>query len=263
MIIDFHTHCFPLSLAEKVAKNTVPPQTLPDPTPDHLSAQMKEAGIDLSVFLPVATRPDTVKDVNRFAQSVQTRQLISFAALHPDNPNTLQLLDQMKERGAKGVKFHPAFQHFSLDDPKYRPVYRKIGELGLITVIHAGRALPAKEHYCYPSTFARVADAFQGAPVVLAHMGGILIQQPEIDLLPQLPVYVDTALWPIFMSQASFLERAELIGLDRILFGSDYPYTNPLDCVKHILALPLSDREKAQIFSGNALRLLHLDRQYT
>lgn len=258
MIIDFHTHCYPRSLAEKVAQNTVPPQDIPVPTPDHLLAQMTEAGVDLSLVLPVATRPDTVRDTNQFAQSVQNDRLHAFAALHPDSPDSLDLLEEMAALGVKGVKLHPSFQHFALDDPKYRPVYRKIGALGLITVIHAGRALPTKEHYCYPSTFSHVADAFQGAPVVLAHMGGILIDQAETNLLPSLPVFVDTALWPIFMSQERFLRLVDLVGLDRVLFGTDYPYTNPADCVKHIQALPLSPEEQAQILSGNALRLLQL-----
>lgn len=256
MIVHFHTHCYPRELAQKVATNTVPPQKLPIPTPENLLLQMQAASINLSICLPVATRPDTVRDVNVFAQSVQNDRLLSFAAIHPDSPDTLELLDEMKARGVKGVKFHPAFQCFDLDNPKYRPVYRKIGELGLITVIHPGRALPTTDHYCYPSSFARVADAFQGAPVVLAHMGGILIEQNEIELLPHLPVYVDTALWPVFMSQDAFLRLIDLVGVDHVLFGTDYPYTNPSDCVKHLRDLPLSDQEKEQIFFKNAIALL-------
>lgn len=258
MIIDFHTHCYPRPLAEKVVQTDTSPRKLPVPTPDNLLAQMTEAGVDLSVVLPVATRPDTVRDTNQFAQSIQSDRLLSFAAIHPDSPDSLELLEELAEQGVKGVKFHPPFQHFSLDNPKYRSLYRKIGALGLITVIHPGRALPEKDHYCYPSTFSRVADDFQGAPVILAHMGGILAEQAEIDLLPQLPVYLDTALWPIFMSQERFLQLIDRVGLDRVLFGTDYPYTTPEDCVKHIQALPLTDREKAQLLSGNAQTLLRL-----
>ena len=256
MIIDFHTHCYPHPLAEKVAQTGSFPQKLPVPTSDDLLAQMAEAGVGLSVILPVATRPDTVRDTNQFVQSVQSDRLLSFAAIHPDSPDSLDLLDELAEQGVQGIKLHPPFQHFSLDNPKYRPLYQKIGKLGLITVIHAGRALPEKEHYCYPSTFARVADDFQGAPVILAHMGGNLIDQAEVDLLPHLPVCLDTALWPIFMSQERFLQLIDRVGLDRVLFGTDYPYTNPTDCVKHIQALPLPAAEQEQIFSGNALRLL-------
>lgn len=258
MIIDFHTHCYPRPLAEKVARTDPSPWRLPVPTSDDLLAQMARAGVDLSVVLPVATRPDTVRDTNQFAQSVQCGRLLSFAAIHPDSPNCLELLDEIAELGVKGVKFHPPFQHFSLDNPKYRPLYRKIGDLRLITVIHPGRALPEKEHYCYPSTFSHVADDFQGAPVILAHMGGILIEKAETDLLSHLPIYLDTALWPIFMSQERFLRLIDQVGPDRVLFGTDYPYAVSTDCVKHIQALPLSREEQAQILSGNALRLLRL-----
>ena len=263
MIIDFHTHCYPRPLAEKVVQTDTSPRKLPVPTSDNLLSQMAEAQVDLSVVLPVATRPDTVRDSNRFARSVQNDRLLSFAAVHPDSPDCLDLLDELAEQGVKGVKFHPPFQHFSLDNPKYRPLYRKIGDLGWITVIHAGRALPEKEHYCYPSSFAKVADDFLGAPVILAHMGGILIEQAEIDLLLHLPVYLDTALWPLFISQERFLQFLDRVGLDRVLFGTDYPYTIPADCVKHIQALPLSPTEKNQILSGNAQALLHLNAHKT
>ena len=265
MIIDFHTHCYPPNLAAKLVRTVQPPRWIPTPTKEVLLSQMEEVGIDLCVNHPVANRPDTVRDTNRFAQSVQNDRIISFAAIHPDSPDVLDWLDEVREMGAKGVKFHPPFQRFLPHDPKYRPVYRKIGELGLISLFHGGRARPKnQETFCTPATFATVVDAFQGAPVILAHMGGFRIDDEELNLLPSLPVYVDTALWPAFMSHLSPERMTDLIrqiGAERVIFGSDFPYTPADDSIQRLCSLPLSEGEKELIFSGNAKRLLGLTKE--
>ena len=262
MIIDIHTHCYPRPLAEKVVQTVQPPRWIPTPTPKVLRATMAEAGIDLAVQLPVANRPETVREVNEYAQSVQGNGVISFAACHPDSPDVLDWLDEVKAQGAKGVKFHPPFQKFDPQGEQYRPVYRKIGALGLIALFHGGRARPKnQELFCTPRSFARIVDAFQGGPVILAHMGGFRATEAEREGLVDLPVYVDTALWPSVYADFTESEMTELIqtlGAERVLFGTDFPYSHAAECVKGIRSLPLTDEEKELILSGNARRLLGL-----
>ena len=265
MIIDFHTHCYPRSLAIKVTETVQPRRWIPTPTRQVLLDTMKEAGVDLSIQLPVANRPDTVREVHAFAQSVQCAQIQSFAACHPDSPDVLDWLDEVAEAGAIGVKFHPPFQKFDPQADKYRPVYRKIGQLGLIALFHGGRARPKnQETFCTPASFAHIVDAFQGSPVILAHMGGFRIPHAERFLLADLPVYVDTALWPSVyadLSEAHLLSVMDRIGPERVLFGSDFPYTGVADCVRALRSLPLTAEERELIFSGNARRLLGQSRE--
>ena len=45
----------------------------------------------------------------------------------------------MKEAGIKGIKFHPEYQHFYADEERMKPIYRKISQLGLLTLFHAGQ----------------------------------------------------------------------------------------------------------------------------
>ena len=68
MIIDFHTHIFP----DKIAKPTIDTlavnsdaKAYTDGTRDSLVASMREAHVDLSVILPVVTRPGQFQSVNR------------------------------------------------------------------------------------------------------------------------------------------------------------------------------------------------------
>ena len=67
MIIDFHTHTFPPKIAAStLEKLSAMSHTLPftDGTPEGLRASMGEAGVDLSVVLPVATAPRQVEHIN-------------------------------------------------------------------------------------------------------------------------------------------------------------------------------------------------------
>ena len=55
-----------------------------------------------------------------------------------------------------------------MDEPCCEPIFRKIGELGMMTVIHGGRSIRTKEFPVLPRAVARYIDCFQGAPVVLS-----------------------------------------------------------------------------------------------
>ena len=46
------------------------------------------------------------------------------------------------------------------------------------------------------------------------------------------------------------------VGVDRVVFGSDYPLDNPLDAVRAVAALGFTDEEQAAILHDNAAALL-------
>ena len=47
-------------------------------------------------------------------------------------------LDRVKALGSKGIKMHPDFQHFNLDEPNLFPAYRYCAEIGLPMRVHVG-----------------------------------------------------------------------------------------------------------------------------
>ena len=49
------------------------------------------------------------------------------------------------------------------------------------------------------------------------------------------------------------------IGTDRVMFGSDYPWFDPVADAERIRRLPLTDTEKRAILHDNAVRTLRLD----
>ena len=139
MRIDFHTHCFPDALAVKAVSRLshVSGGLLPhtDGTVAGLRRSMVEGGVNASVVLHIATNPTQQKKVNDFAASIHNGvDIFSFGSVHPDAPDALEELERIKALGLPGVKLHPDYQGFAVDDERMKPIYRKISDLGLVTV---------------------------------------------------------------------------------------------------------------------------------
>ena len=132
----------------------------------------------------------------------------------------------MYEQGLRGVKFHTAHQLFNFDDPKYLPLYRHIGELGMVTLVHCGFSVRSADYPVWPDTVARVIEAFDGAPFIAAHMGGINGDDPRFELLRQMPVLVDTAMIRRRATPAELADLSAALGMERVLFGSDLPWAS-------------------------------------
>lgn len=155
MIIDFHTHTFPEKIAaitlEKLSRaGQVPPCT--NGTAEGLLSSMRTAGIDLSVILPVATRPDQVPGINNSAAALNEQfgkqGLVSFGCIHPDCADWYGELCRVAELGLKGIKIHPVYQQTDQDDLRYLRILERCGELDLIVVTHGGidLGIPERNH---------------------------------------------------------------------------------------------------------------------
>ena len=128
MLIDFHTHCFPDAIAagavDKLAfaSGGLTPYT--DGTVAGLKDRMQRDGVDRSVVLHIATNERQQKKVNDFAASINGGNIVSFGAVFPTAPDALEELERIQSLGMKGVKLHPDYQGFSVDDEKMKPIYR-------------------------------------------------------------------------------------------------------------------------------------------
>lgn len=143
-IIDMHTHCFPVKLARRaLTAPTFKWNFSGDGTIERERQLMKDYGVTHSVMLTVANRPDTQADVNAFALQANSKDIIAFGSVHPFSSNAIETVDMLYDAGIKGIKFHNTYQQFDLSDHRCRSLYKKIGQLGMITVIHGGES--AKE----------------------------------------------------------------------------------------------------------------------
>lgn len=264
MIIDFHVHAFPDALAAKAlpllskCSGGVKPNY--DATISGLESYLAKNNVDYAVVLNIATNPHQEKKVNDFAISLlEKKNIIPFGSVHPDSPNALSELERLAKAGIRGIKLHPDYQHFFVDDEKMFPIYKKIAELGFITVFHAGVDIgyPNPVH-CTPERLLRVLDLFDDAPVVAAHFGGWLLWDSVLEDLCGTKVYLDTAFSSGKMPPNYAKELIKAHGADKVLLGSDMPWSDTLDEVRFVQSLDLSAEDEEKILSNNAKRLLNI-----
>lgn len=282
MIIDFHTHTFP----EKIAERTIAAlsskahiRAFTDSTAVQLSASMDKAGIDMSVVLPVATAPGQVEKLNTISgdclERTESTGLFYLGAIHPDYANYREELARVREMGIPGIKIHPVYQGTDLDDIRFLRILDRAAELGLFVVTHAGLdvGFPGVVH-CSPAMSLHVVEQIGRFPFVLAHMGGWKNWDEVMQLLPGTGVYLDTAFacgrmnplpdgyWKEeetgMLSPEEVMRMIRAFGADRILFGTDSPWSDQKQQLELIQSLPLEAEEKTQILGSNAEKLLGL-----
>ena len=267
MIIDFHTHAFPAALAAKTIpmlaqKSGATPYT--DGTAEDLAACLRRAGIDTGVVLPVVTRPGQFDSVNAFAAQLCTVDgLISFGGIHPDDETPEEHLKKIKDLGLCGVKIHPDYQGVYIDDPRYIRIGREAMRLGLILITHAGvdDGFPEETH-CPPDRAARFIEAVQegqtdaSGKLVFAHGGGNRQFDDVLRHLAGRDVYFDLSYILSYASLETVMEVIRAHGADRILFATDCPWGDPSEFIRFVQDLPLTEREREDIFYRNAERLL-------
>ena len=260
MLIDFHTHCFPDTLAQKAierlsyASGGMRPHT--DGTLKDLHRSMQEGGVDVSVVLNIATNPHQQTSVNGFAREINGENIVAFGSVFPFAEDALDQLEQIKLSGLKGVKLHPDYQGFEVNDIRLKPLYRKIGELGLITVFHAGFDYGFPPPYgATPEKLAQAIEWFD-SPVIAAHWGGLGCGEGVLEHLCGKNVYFDTSFGCGQMPRYYAQKIIERHGADKILFGTDTPWHTPEMELSLLSTLRLSEQERALITHQNAQRLL-------
>lgn len=263
MLIDFHTHAFPDFIAKKAMSKLsfisggLVPQS--DGTISSLKEEMIKDGVDISVVLSIATNPAQQESVNNFAKEINNKEnIFAFGSVHPDSDNVFSELERIKDMGLKGVKFHPEYQGFYVDDEKMKPIYKKISSLGLITVFHAGYdyGYPPPYH-CMTGNLSAALKWFD-SPVIAAHWGGLNCGEEVIKKLCGTDLWFDISFGYGTMPKAFAQKIIEKHSPDKLVFASDMPWHRPSWEKQLIETLDISKNDKEKIYYKNALKLLDI-----
>jgi uncharacterized protein len=262
VILDFHTHAFEDNLAAKAIpflEDEGHVQAFTDGRVTSLIASMDRAGIARSVVCPIATKPSHFDGIRRWARDVRTTQprLEMLLSIHPDDSDALAHVDETAAEGFKGLKFHPYYQHFTLDDERLFPLYERIAARGLFAVFHTGFDIAyPPDRVCDPVRVRRVIDTFPALKLVATHLGGWRDWENSRKYLIGRPVYIETSYcleeMPAAEARAMILDHTP----GHILFGTDSPWADQAEELARWRALGLPDDVLAAGLGGNAQRLL-------
>jgi predicted TIM-barrel fold metal-dependent hydrolase len=256
-IVDMHTHVWP----DRIAKQAIGGRehsldAVGDGTVSGLLAEMDRSGIDRSVVFGIAERPDLVDRANAFISSQGQERLIPFGTVHV-GLSAEENLASLRRHRIKGVKIHPLFQGFALDDPRLIEILEAIGsELPVIAHVGQGGSDEANSR-CTPSMIAELCRRVPQTRLIACHFGAYREFEQAEELLLDLPLYFDTS-WPPTLADLDPDRVRRLIdrhGVDRIVFGSDWPMADPRAEVAAIRALGLRSEDETKILGANALRL--------
>ena len=265
-IIDFHTHIFP----DRIAKQAVAalaeesgeyvPRT--DGTLKGLIASMDHAGIATSVVANIATKPSQMLPIFEFCRHIAGTRIVPLLSVHPDNPmnEVGMLFARASEAGIKGVKLHPMYQGFAIDDRKMYPLYQLIEHYGFFVVFHTGddMAFPGNTQ-ADVERVKTIADQFKDLVIVATHVGGWR-QWDRIGPLGKCRnVYTETSITMTELDDDRFIKALSQFDEDRVLFGSDSPWSDQKEMLERTERLAMPDRRKEKLLFRNALALLGAD----
>ena len=260
MIIDAHAHIFPDKIAEKAVagigsfygeltmmNNSGSAETL--------IKTGEAAGVSKFLVQSVATVAAQVENINNFISDCVKKypgKFIGFAAMHPDYENVEAEIERAISLGLKGVKLHPDFQEFQIDDERAMRIYEVMeGKLPLL--IHMG---DSRYNWSKPEMLAKVLERFPKLDVIGAHFGGWSEWDRAAEILGGKRLWVDTSSSLYAMTPEHARELIDAYGVERVLFGTDFPMWTAESELKMFDKIPLNEKEREMILHENAERLL-------
>jgi uncharacterized protein len=266
MIIDAHTHVWPDRIAPLALNtNQVPGlRARGDGTVAGLTDSMTTTGVDVSCCLAIANEPRLVDRVNAFAATLPGAGRLAFGTVHTGVP-VADNLASLQRHGLTAVKIHPLFQRFPLDDPALWELFEAFGQ-DVAVIVHVGAGGDAYANsLSNPAMIADIARQFPDLRLVACHFGGYRILDQAQEILAGVDVVLETS-WPPSLATLRPERVRALIrdhGAERVVFGSDWPMTDPGEEIRAIEALQLTDDETKSVLGGTMARVLGIDSPWT
>lgn len=260
MIIDFHAHIYPGKIAEKASKVIGEFYDMPmcyNGSVQRLLESGSEIDVTKYIVHSTATKPEQVESINNFIIE-ETRlhsEFIGFGTIHPDYQNFESELERIKKAGLKGIKLHADFQKFQMDDEKMDKIYDAVQNQGLVVLAHAG---DYRFDFSSPKRIANVIKKHPDLKFVAAHFGGYTEWNKSEEFLVGKNVFFDTSSTLFKLPIEKAMQMIKKHGVEKFLFGTDYPMWNHKEEFERFSKLSLSEEEKQMILYKNAANLLDL-----
>jgi predicted TIM-barrel fold metal-dependent hydrolase len=277
MIIDCHTHIFP----EEVRKDRETFCKMDEAFSfiyksskakmvgaEDLIASMDESGIDHSVICGFPwSQSDLCSFHNHYLMESASRyssRLIAFVSLLFSNPDwSGKELDRAVKAGARGVGEIAFYRDemTSHDILLMKPILTEMERQGIPLLLHTNETIG----HSYPGKGSTPLERFYelilshpNLPIILGHWGGGL---PFYELMPEVAkvmanVYYDTAASPFIYSEKIYAIARQILGAEKILFGTDFPLISPRRYFKELEESGLTRQDREKILGINFSKLI-------
>lgn len=263
-VIDMHTHIFPDKIADKATVATAEYFVLPEPPNHHgkvreLADVLRDAGIDYAMVFSAATGAHQVESIHRFIleQVEKYPQFIPCGTLHAEYENYKEELKFLRDHGVHGVKLHPEFQHFVLNDERLFPMFEEMERTDMFLIAHMG---DPRVDVSGPHRMQPIAETFPKLRCIASHLGNWGTWTPgSIRAMAKLPnIYTDIS------SSFSYVEdKTPLYQMlaeydpTHVFYGSDYPIWCPKKELQKALQLDIPRDFLEDILFNNFARFYH------
>ena len=259
-VADAHAHIYPGKIAEKATASVGKFYDIPMDEvglPHILHEEGTAAGIDRFLVCSVATKVEQVASINHFIAEKCTKYpaFIGLGAWHQDVTDVAGTLDEIQALGLRGIKLHPDFQRFHIDDDNMIEVYAECTRRGLPVLFHTG---DDRMDFSSPRRLARVLEKLPDFVCIAAHLGGYREWEDARAVLSGTNVYIDTSSSLFAVSPEDARRSIAHFGLDKTLFGTDFPMWTPKDELQRFFSLGYSEAENRKILFDNFAKLFAL-----
>jgi len=240
MIVDCHTQVWNTDTHLGRGAPIVAPAVQADETHHFQAAEP----VDKAVVLAFKSRHLGAEIPNRFVADYVRRhasKMVGFAGIDPNDRDWADdLRIAQEELHMKGVVISPTMQNFHPTDTRVMRLYAECVERGMPLLFEQNHRNPsARMKFGQPLLLDEVAHEFPGLQIIIARLGFPWTHE-TITLLGKHPnVYANLAglLAHPWLSYTALLAAHEYDVIDKLLFGSDFPYRSPAACIEALYSV--------------------------
>lgn len=260
-----HAHLFPKQVREDGAI---------DPLLHTLDACEIEECVTFAPFAKQMHRQDTSANQWLKQEISGCDRLFGFGTIDFEKENIKDQVQEVIDLGFKGIKLHPAYQHFHVMDDRARQVYQCAEDFGLFLTFHTGVHWDRIANY-QVLLFDEVAYNYRKLRFSMEHIGGYSFAREALAVLannnrdkstPQ--VYGGfTSIFDLEKNRLWYLTPEErelavyMAGENGIIYGLDFPYNKEekiKEGIRAILDMSVSMAVKEKILGGSLRKVLDI-----
>ncbi len=263
-VADAHAHIYPDKIAEKATASVGTFYNVEMEnrvgTTAHLLENGSAYGVEKYLVSSVATKLEQVRSISTFlaGECEKHPEFIGLGAWHEDVTDIAGEFDNIEALGLRGIKLHPDFQKFNIDDEKMLPVYAEAAKRGLVVLFHMG---DYRTEYSKPIRLVNVLNRIPNLHCIGAHLGGYTDWEEGQHVLAGRDwpnFYVDCSSSFGFLGPEKAAEYIRGFGTQRVMFGTDFPMWKTGRELEQFFAMGFSEAENRAMLWDNFANLFSL-----